>query len=1145
MRQQPSRRVRAQLRVRLRYSPLAAALPLARWLVVAGLLVAGVVGVARWLEPLAAGALQFTLHRVSATGGAVGVQGIAAADVNGDERIDLITGGLDGIKVYRNVDNKTFETRVLDDVTGERVQALDFDGDGDRDVLATLKGTQPSLKWYRNDSDLEFTGFTIGTGNDAIAFASDLDTDGAPDIVVSTDEGGLRVLRIWMNDGSGAFVSTTLSADSGVTAVSAGDVDNNGYPDIITGGSQGLQRWKTTNGTTWTKIDIDSGNQNRTHLVVADVNADDKPDIVTADMSGDTVAFYRNQDLTAFERITAATDVDAKTVVVRDLDEDGDEDIIVTSQDANTVIWLDNNGASEFTKITLAENLQSVYGVAVEDIDGDGDFDFATGDHFRGTVFWYERVRAKPIATVPDNIRQATDGSGRITFDTTVSDEDRDPTRLRIQYSLDGQNWDKPWLIAVKASAGSVDLKNSNGFQVGTANAINTNTNDEVKLTLTWDTKSTLNTGGPIVGDVGTMQLRVLPRDAGGNGDHAVSGKFRVDNQVPQGLTGVRVTTVSDTAVTLGWQAPTDSTPSRYTIFYGTDNAAVLEQRSAFWDDVDDAALADIETTSTTITGLEMGKRYTFKVFITDAFGNQAAAPSVRATSAATAPAASPSPSGPAPSLTPVASPSASPSPFGSPSPTPFAASPTPTFFSPSPTPSASASPTLPSALEGNEAPLADAGPDLVVNPKALVVLDGSASTDPDGDTLVYSWRQLAGPQVELFSSRTVTPTFSAGNAGEAYVFSLTVRDPNGASATDTVTIATREAGPLESPGVIVSIESPVPSPVVPVEAERPLVRGFLHPINLILFALSVISTLLSLIDRASFALRERRSKRAAATRRPGEGAAQGRVVHYRTGQPIVGAQVLIFGADGKLRHSERTSALGTFATFFPAGEYTIGVKVEGFAFAPAASKAIVPERGILYTGGKITVRDPNQPIPIVVPMKPVGREVSSLRTRWLHAWQLIQRLGRILSWPIFLTGALLNTVLVFIAPGALYLLLEALYIALVIIKIALEIRVRPAYGLVRDAITHVPLDLAVVRLFEQDTNRLVMTRVTNAQGKFFALPPPGTYTVTVSKPGYGSFSKTDVIITSEHDATLQLTADLMPVAPRMGALSQAQATVI
>jgi len=202
------------------------------------------------------------------------------------------------------------------------------------------------------------------------------------------------------------------------------------------------------------------------------------------------------------------------------------------------------------------------------------------------------------------------------------------------------------------------------------------------------------------------------------------------------------------------------------------------------------------------------------------------------------------------------------------------------------------------------------------------------------------------------------------------------------------------------------------------------------------------------------------------------------------------------------------------------------------YIFAAAASKNISPPGSILYTGGKITVRSADRPPTVIIPMKPSGAEVTGMRMRLLQGWQSLQRLGRILSWPIFLIGALLNTLLVFIAPSGLYLFVEVLYIILVLVKITLEIRVRPAYGVVRDAITHIPLELAVVRLFEGDTRRLVMTRVTNSQGKFFALPPAGTYTITVSKPGYATFTKSQIEIKSEHDTTLQMTASLMPIAP-------------
>ena len=500
------------------------------------------------------------------------------------------------------------------------------------------------------------------------------------------------------------------------------------------------------------------------------------------------------------------------------------------------------------------------------------------------------------------------------------------------------------------------------------------------------------------------------------------------------------------------------------------------------------------------------------------------------------------------PPPTPTLDPSASPTPTfsGSPSPTPAGGAtvtPTPTA-TPIPTPTPTAEPL--STLRNNEAPLASAGVDQVVTPGALVILDGTGSFDPNtGDTtaLSYSWRQISGPDVTLLSDRTAQPSFTAGAKDETYIFSVTIRDPQGASAIDTVTVATRatprlDAAPITSP-------SPPASPPVPPVAESVLVTRLLRPANYVLFVLAVLATGLLLVERLLRSAGEQ-AARAVGVARPGDSSEQGRVIHHKTGDPIAGALVLIYGADGKLRARETTNQQGVFPTFFPPGQYSLSVQAKGFAFAPAANRAIAPAQALLYSGGTITMPETGDPLQVVIPMKPTSEEVSRSRVRLLHAWQIIQQAGRVISWPLFVAGALLNTVLVFLSPAVLFLVLEAAYVGLVIVKIALEVQVRPAYGQVRDAITHIPLDLAVVRLFNQENNRLIMTRVTNTQGKFFALPPAGTYRVTIAKPGYAMFSKDDITIASEHDTTLQMTADLMPVAPRpAGGLAAARAAAL
>jgi hypothetical protein len=84
-----------------------------------------------------------------------------------------------------------------------------------------------------------------------------------------------------------------------------------------------------------------------------------------------------------------------------------------------------------------------------------------------------------------------------------------------------------------------------------------------------------------------------------------------------------------------------------------------------------------------------------------------------------------------------------------------------------------------------NSPPIADAGADQVViagsDGTATVMLDGSGSTDPDGDALTYAWASGSAGATGMAPEVTLT----AGT----YEWTLTVTDEPGASDTDAVTI--------------------------------------------------------------------------------------------------------------------------------------------------------------------------------------------------------------------------------------------------------------------------------------------------------------------------------------------------------------------
>lgn len=100
-----------------------------------------------------------------------------------------------------------------------------------------------------------------------------------------------------------------------------------------------------------------------------------------------------------------------------------------------------------------------------------------------------------------------------------------------------------------------------------------------------------------------------------------------------------------------------------------------------------------------------------------------------------------------------------------------------------------------------NQPPVADAGADLAVTANTKVTMDGSASSDPEGDTVSYQWVQTSGPTVNLANAASATPTFTAPNVANLSTlnFDLTVSDAQGLKSNDTCKVTVLPVAALDS----------------------------------------------------------------------------------------------------------------------------------------------------------------------------------------------------------------------------------------------------------------------------------------------------------------------------------------------------------
>jgi len=322
---------------------------------------------------------------------------VRIADLDQDGLNDVLVCDVLGQQVgwiRQSPDGSFAETPILSGVSGAvHVEAVDFDEDGDLDVLIAAMGVilptdakMGQVIILENDGDENFTAHTIASGIQRVTDvqAGDLDGDGDMDLSVAQYGYTQGQVQWFENNGAWKFTPHQLIDRSGAIHAPIVDIDNDGDLDVLALLSQ---EWETVYAF------VNDGSGNFTETILHDV---------------------------------ADADFSSSGMTVVDLDKDGDADVVWTNGDAfvsvdyrplptHGVQWLENNGDLNFTYHRIGQ-MDGAYGPSITDMDGDGDLDIVTVAEFafwdrpetRSVVWWEQQDDLKfvprTIATNPTHL---------------------------------------------------------------------------------------------------------------------------------------------------------------------------------------------------------------------------------------------------------------------------------------------------------------------------------------------------------------------------------------------------------------------------------------------------------------------------------------------------------------------------------------------------------------------------------------------------------------------------------------------------------------------------------------------------------------------------------------------------------------------
>jgi hypothetical protein len=281
---------------------------------------------------------------------------VAIRDLNGDGGPDLVTSSfsLDSVSVLlRNTDGSYGQPSHF--ATGGfpySVAIGDLNRDGKPDLVTANSSNTVSVLLGDGaghfDSHNDFGVASGDPNNTPFSVAvGDLNGDSNPDLVTANRYS----VSVLLGDGQGAFDAQPDNGDVGGLSVAIGDLNGDGRPDLaIVTGSFVSVLFGNGDGTFGGRADFGTGRDPRS-VAIGDFNGDGNPDLVTANYSANTVSVLLGNGHGAFGLRTdygvgTSPSTLPYSVAIGDLNADGRPDLVTANTTTSSVSVLLNTGAS-------------------------------------------------------------------------------------------------------------------------------------------------------------------------------------------------------------------------------------------------------------------------------------------------------------------------------------------------------------------------------------------------------------------------------------------------------------------------------------------------------------------------------------------------------------------------------------------------------------------------------------------------------------------------------------------------------------------------------------------------------------------------------------------------------------------------------